>query len=83
MPPRLLDLDAVDRLRASALRFGPGHAERKSEALDACAAGRIADPAALVAYHDCLLCLLAYPESRALRRAAQAGDFFSYAMWIN
>jgi hypothetical protein len=72
MTPRLLDLDAVDRLRALALRFGPGHAERKSEALAACAAGGIADPAALVAYHDCLLCLLAYPESRALRRAAQA-----------
>ena len=32
----------------------------------------VADAAVLIAYHDCLLCLLAYPETRALRDAARA-----------
>jgi hypothetical protein len=72
MPPRSLDLDTIDDLRAAALRFGGEHRERKSRALDAAAAGDLADAAVLVAYHDCLLCLLAYPETRALRDKARA-----------
>jgi hypothetical protein len=72
MTSRLLDLDAVNALRAAALRFRAGHAVDKSRALATCAARDLADPAVLVAYHDCLLCLLAYPETRALRVASQA-----------
>ena len=71
MTSRLLDLDAVNGLRAAALRFGGEQAIVKSAALAACASREIADPAVLVAYHDCLLCLLAYPETRALRDATR------------
>jgi len=72
MTSHLLDLDAVNALRAAALRFGGEHAIVKSAALAACASREIADPAVLIAYHDCLLCLLAYPETRALRAATRA-----------
>jgi len=71
MTPRLLDHDAVNELRAAALRFGGGHQARKSRALAVSASRRLADPAVLIAYHDCLLCLLAYPETRALRDTAR------------
>ena len=71
MTTRILDADAVDELRAVALRFGGEYPVRKSRALVACASGTIGDPSLLVAYHDCLLCLLAYPETRALRDAAR------------
>ena len=67
-----LDIGAVNELRALALRFGGEHLERKSQALAATAARGFADAAALIAYHDCLLCLLAYPETRALRDRARA-----------
>ena len=72
MTPRLLDLDTVARLRSGALSFGDEHAQRKAMALAACAARAIVDPAVLLAYHDCLLCLIAYPESRGLRDAARS-----------
>ncbi len=73
-PPggRTLELDAVAALQALTLRFGAGHASPKSAALAACAARSIADPDVLIAYHDCLLCLLAYPETRALRDGARS-----------
>jgi len=70
--PRRLETDAVDALRATALRFGGEHAARKRAAIKACAACDIDDPTTLVAYHDCLLCLCAYPETRALRDDARA-----------
>lgn len=68
-----LDPVAVETLREAALRFG-GEEERlrKSAALAQCRAGGLADPAVLLAYHDALLCLLAYPETRALLDAARA-----------
>ena len=66
-----LDIDAVNDLRALALRFGGEHLERKVRALAAVATCELTDAAALVAYHDCLLCLLAYPETRALRDKAR------------
>jgi hypothetical protein len=65
-----LDSDTVDRLRGAALSFGGDSPARKSAALARCAARRIDDAPVLVSYHDCLLCLLAYPETRALRDAA-------------
>lgn len=72
MRPPLLDAEAVASLRAAALRFGDEQRSRKTAALAVCAARDIADPAVLLAYHDCLLCLLAYPETPALRDAARA-----------
>lgn len=72
MMARPLDSTDVDDLRRVALTFGDGTAARKSAALARCASRRIDDPAVLAAYHDCLLCLSAYPETRALRDAAGA-----------
>ncbi len=72
MPPRPLDSVAVDDLRRLALTFDASSAARKSSALARCASRAIEDPKALIAYHDCLLCLLAYPQTRALRDAAAA-----------
>jgi hypothetical protein len=69
-PQGALDLATVAQLRACANRCGGDSAARKSEALRKCAAGAIDDADALLAYHDVLLFLLAYPESRALRAAA-------------
>ena len=69
---RTLDAAAVAHLRRIALEFDAGSATRKSAALAQLARRAIDDPIALVAYHDCLLCLLAYPETRALRDAARA-----------
>jgi hypothetical protein len=71
MAPRLLDLRTVDHLRAVALRFGPPDATAKMQALRAAASCAVTDVAALLAYHDCLLCLLAYPQTRTLRDAAR------------
>jgi hypothetical protein len=71
MTPRPLDIVAVDDLRRIALAFDAASATRKSAALARCASRAIEDPIALIAYHDCLLCLLAYPQTRALRDAAR------------
>jgi hypothetical protein len=71
MAPRFLDLRTVDNLRAVALRFGPLDATAKTRALSATASCAVTEVAALCAYHDCLLCLLAYPQTRALRDAAR------------
>src|SRR5271166_1113620 len=60
----------VDRLRAAALRFGGDWAKQKAELLDACAALPLSKPDELLAYHDTLLFLLAYPENTALRAHA-------------
>jgi hypothetical protein len=78
--PRILDLAAVDALRTAALRYGPEHRPAKARVLSAAASCALTDAAALLAYHDCLLCLIAYPETpellaaarRELRRAAAA-----------
>lgn len=72
MTARLLDANAVAKLRAAALCFGGEHSVRKSRALGACASRGLGDPSILVEYHDCLLCLLAYPETRALRDATRS-----------
>lgn len=66
-----LDGGRVAALRAIALRFGGTDSGRKARLLRECAAREPGDPAVLIAYHDCLLCLLAYPESPALRQAAE------------
>jgi hypothetical protein len=63
--------DLVAALRSCANRYGSGPAARKAALLRECAASAITDPAALLVYHDCLLFLLAYPESTALHAAAK------------
>jgi hypothetical protein len=71
MTARPLDAGTVDALRRVALTFGGEAAANKSAVIARCASRGIDDAAVLVAYHDCLLCLLAYPETPALRDAAR------------
>jgi hypothetical protein len=63
--------DCVAALRACANRIGAEHAARKSALLRECANCTLTDPEPLLAYHDCLLFLLAYPESATLLAAAR------------
>jgi hypothetical protein len=65
-PPAPLDLAHVTALRAAALRFGGAHASAKLARVRDCATRALDNPDALLAYHDLLLLLLAYPESREL-----------------
>jgi hypothetical protein len=69
-PAALTNADVV-ALRAAAGRFGGDAAAEKTSLLARCAACALTDAAALVEYHDALLFLLAYPETPALRAAAQ------------
>ena len=64
-------LDLVLALRACANKFGSEAAARKAALLRECAACAVIDAPTLLAYHDCLLFLLAYPESAALHAAAR------------
>ena len=62
----------VRALRAAASRFGgdaPGH---KATLIAAAARRDIVDADVLVAWHDCLLFQIAYPETAAQLRAARA-----------
>ncbi len=63
--------DLVVALRACANRFGPEYAARKATLLRECGRCALIDPVSLLAYHDCLLFLLAYPESSRLHAAAR------------
>ena len=63
--------DLVVALRACANRFGPEDAARKATLLRECGRCVLIDPESLLAYHDCLLFLLAYPESPRLHAAAR------------
>jgi hypothetical protein len=63
--------DDVETLRAAALRFGPETEAAKAAQLSACATRTFGDARTLIAYHDVLLFLLAYPSSPALRAAAE------------
>jgi len=63
--------DCIAALRACANRFGREPAARKAALLRECAGCALTDPESLLAYHDCLLFLLAYPESAALLAAAR------------
>ena len=67
--PTLRELVAA--LRACANRFGHEPAARKAALLRECGRHALTDPESLLAYHDCLLFLLAYPESPRLHAAAQ------------
>ncbi len=61
-----LDLATVSALRACANRFGIDAAAQKLVCLHACSVRGLGEPDVLLAYHDCLLFLLAYPESAQL-----------------
>jgi len=63
--------DVVAALRAWANRHGREPAARKAALLRECAACAVIDPQELLAYHDCLLFLVAYPESAPLHAAAR------------
>ena len=63
-------VESIDALRAAARRFGGGAAGAKSRLLATSATLPLDEPAGLLAYHDVLLFLAAYPESAALRAQA-------------
>src|SRR6266508_3943566 len=62
---------AVERLRLAARRFTSEGATATTRLLRGCSAAAVGDPGALVAYHDCLLFLLAYPQTPGLRDSAE------------
>src|SRR6516164_2417170 len=64
-------LDDVNALRAVASRFGPAEVLRHARALRRCAMKAIDQPDVLLAYHDCLLFMLAYPTSAAALEGGQ------------
>jgi len=61
---------ATEELRAAASRFTSADVARQRALLAATAKTALTDAAALVAYHDTLLFMLAYPASAALRALA-------------
>ncbi len=77
----------IRQLHAVANRFGGEWRAQKSELLERCAAEDLDNAAALLAYHDTLLFMLAYPEDAALlartqselRRVAEAAQRMSLA----
>jgi hypothetical protein len=70
---RILTGDDVRALRAVAARFGEGGAARKAALVAAAARRDVGDADTLIAWHDCLLFQIAYPESAAQLSAARAG----------
>lgn len=71
-PKPAVRTNEVEALRAIATRFGPGTDVAKKTALVSCAARTLEDTRALVAYHDMLLFLVAYPSSRELSSLVDA-----------
>jgi hypothetical protein len=67
-----LGFDEVREIRVAASRFGAAGRTRKSALLARASKRDIVDAKVLVAWHDCLLYLVAYPETAALHRAARA-----------
>ena len=62
---------AVAALRAGANKFGADATAHKENLLRECSTHALTDPGTLLAYHDCLLFLLAYPESPTLLAIAR------------
>jgi len=67
---QVLTADAVESTRASAGTFGGKAAREKARLLRENSTRVIKDARVLLAYHDCLLFMLAYPETVALRAQA-------------
>ena len=68
--PRPLAAATVAALRAVANRFGSADDARKLALLRAAADAALGDPEVLLAYHDVLLFLLAYPGTAPMRSLA-------------
>src|SRR5947199_1870520 len=68
--PRPLAAATVAALRAVANRFSSADDVRKLALLRAAADAVLRDPEVLLAYHDVLLFVLAYPETAAMRSLA-------------
>ncbi len=66
----ILTAEAVGELRAKASRFTSPAGAKKASLLRACSGSTIEDARVLLAYHDCLLFLLAYPQTPALNSLA-------------
>ncbi len=69
-PPRQLKAVTVAALRTLATRFGGADDARRFALLRAAAAAALGDMKVLLAYHDVLLFLLAYPATAAMRSLA-------------
>ena len=61
----------VDELGTASRKFAPPAATEKARLLQKCSTSEIRHPRVLIGYHDCLLFLLAYPQTAALREAAE------------
>ncbi len=64
MVDQALSLEDIRLLRSYSNHFGESWTSRKEELLNQFTARHITDVNVLLAYHDCLLFLLAYPENR-------------------
>lgn len=69
--PATLRSAIVSKLRDCANRFGTEMAAQKLALLRECSAAAILETGVLLAYHDCLLFLLAYPETAQLHALAR------------
>ena len=68
--PRPLLAATVDALRAIANRFGKAEDARKLALLHAASGAALGEPEVLLAYHDVLLFILAYPATPPMRSLA-------------
>src|SRR5580765_7372033 len=66
-----LTKEEVIRLRNRSNRFGHEWTTAKKQLIEQIAGKTISEASVLIAYHDCLLFLLAYPENRELLDLAQ------------
>jgi len=67
-----LQQDDIRALRAAAARFGEDGGRHKAALIATAATRDVVDADVLVAWHDCLLYQIAYPETRSQLRAARA-----------
>ncbi len=66
-----LSAEAVEELRTATRQFTREAAAAKRSLLQACSAATIEEPRLLLAYHDCLLFLLAYPQTSGLHAQSE------------
>src|SRR5688500_4676712 len=65
-PAKVLSPEIVGELRAASRRFGPEAVAEKTKLLLECGRSTIESARVLIEYHDCLLFLLAYPQTAQL-----------------
>ncbi|MBA3648241.1 MAG: hypothetical protein H0W62_06765 [Chitinophagales bacterium] len=66
-----LTYDLIKKIRAASAYFGNHHTDEKKQLLLQAGKCKIKNVSTLVAYHDCLLFLLAYPETKELLHMAR------------